>query len=256
MNIFKKLSFLAPLFIFCLTFILISCTKQEKLPSDQDLYNQGMKYMEKRKYREAEEKFKRLEDEHPESSLMAKTRLNRADSLYQIKEFDLAREEYENFLNLHPLHPNTDFARFRIAMTFFKQILSIDRDQSFTIKALETFERFLKEYPQSELTTDAKEKISECRLRLLEHDLYVARYYLKTGSYRSARGRLRQIWELYPEMQRNDEVLYLLYKTYQMEGMTDEAKNVLSGFCKEFPNSPFIKKIQGACQREEIKALQ
>ncbi|MBN2372993.1 outer membrane protein assembly factor BamD [bacterium] len=248
----KKGRTIFSLWVICLLVImspaLPSCSKKARVLTDQELYNQAMDYLGKDKFRKAEEVFGRLTEEYPESPLMAKTRLNRADCYFQLKEFDSARAEYERFLNLHPLHSKADMARFRIGQTFFKQILGPDRDQTYTIKALESFERFLKEYPQSQMTEEAKDSVSKCRLRLSEHDLYVARFYLKTGSYKAARGRLQKIWSLYPEVPWRDETLYLLSQTYMMEGMLDEARGVQAYLCREFPESPFTEKIKVSCK--------
>ena len=240
---------------FCLALSFFSCTKKEKVLKDQDLYNQAMDYMGRKKLRKAAETLQRLENEYPESPLMAKTRLNSANVHYKLEEFDLAREEYERFLNFHPLHPESDLARFRIAKTYFEEVLDTDRDQTFTIKALEAFERFLKEYPQSSYVTEAKVKVAECRLKLAEQDLYVARFYLKTGAYRAARGRLKRIWDVYPEVLWRDEVLFLLSQTYKGEGMEDEAQHVMCKLSQEFPESQFAKKVQTSCQEIGLENL-
>jgi outer membrane protein assembly factor BamD len=233
--------------------ILFSCSKQEKVLTDQELYHQAQDFLGKEKYYKAGEFLDRLEQEYPESPLMAQVRLNRADIHFKLEEFDQARAEYDRFLNLHPVHPQADFARFRIAVTFFEQIFSVDRDQSATIKALEAFERFLKEYPQSLLVSQAKEKVSVCRLKLAEQDRYIARFYLKTGSYRAARGRLQKIWNLYPEVPWKDEILFLLSQSYLREGMIDEAKRVACYLYQQFPDSQFIEKIQVSCQDIETE---
>ncbi|MGA1795121.1 MAG: outer membrane protein assembly factor BamD [bacterium] len=232
----------------CTLLVVFSCSKGKKVLTDQDLYNKASDYVDRKKYYQAGEVLDRLAQEYPESPLMAETRLKRADVHFRLKEFDQARAEYDQFLNLHPVHPQAPLSRFRIAMTHFEEILDIDRDQTATIKALESFERFLKEYPQSDRASEAREKITACRERLAEHDRYVARFYLKTGSYRAARGRLRKIWELYPEISWRDEVLFLLAETYKLEGMVDEATYVLCTLRRTFPESPHIKGMTFSCE--------
>ena len=232
-----------------------SCSKREKPLTDQELYGQAMDYMGRKKYLRAGEFLDRLEEEYPESPLMADARLKRAEIHFQLKEFDDARSEYERFLNLHPVHEKADLARLRIALTFFNQILSIDRDQTATVQALEAFERFLKEYPKSPLVSEVRENIATCRLKLADHDLYVARFYLITGAYQSSRGRLQKIWRLYPDVPWRDEVLYLLSETYRMEGMNDEARHVECQLYQMFPESPFLEKIQFPCQEIDPEFL-
>jgi len=232
----------------CAVLVVSSCSKREKVPTDQELYNKASNYLNKKKYYQAGMVLDRLAQEYPESPLMAETRLKRADVHFRLEEFDQARAEYEQFLNLHPVHPQASLVRFRIAMSHFEELLTIDRDQTSTIKALESFERFLKEYPQSEQASEARERIMICRGRLAEHDRYVARFYLKKGSYRAARGRLRKIWGQYPEISWRDEVLFLLAETYKQEGMVDEAGHVLCTLLRTFPDSLHIKGMTLSCQ--------
>jgi len=252
----RRRDYILIIFTLSLSLIFFSCTKKERVFTDHELYDQAANYLDKEKFRDAEEVFKMLEEEYPESELMAKARISRADCLFQLKEYDKATQEYERFLSFHPLHPDAGLARFRIALSYYKQTLKIDRDQSYTIKALEAFERLLKEYPKSIFAQEAREKASECKSRLLKHDLYVIRFYLKTGSYKAARGRLQEIWNLYPEIVRKDEVLFLLYKTYMMEGMINEAEHILGNLCRDFPNTQYLKKLQDTCQEIRHKTLQ
>ena len=245
---FRRYLLITGFLVMSVALMFPSCTKREKVLTDQEIYAQAMDYMGRKKYERAGYVLDRLEEEYPESPLMAEARLKRAEIHFQLKEFDDAGSEYERFLNLHPVHEKADFARFRIALAFFDQTLSIDRDQTATVQALEAFERFLKEYPKSALVPEARKKIAVCRLRLAEQDLYIARFYLKTGAYQSSRGRLQRIWRLYPEVSWRDEVLYLLSETYRREGMIDEAKYVECQLYQMFPESPFIEKIQFPCR--------
>lgn len=232
-----------------------SCTKKERVLTDQELFNKGTELINKEKFRNAEEYFNRIEEEYPDSPLIANARLNKADCKIKLKEFDLARDEYVHFINMHPLHPKADIARYRIALTYYNQILSTDRDQTFTINAIEEFERYLKEYPQSPLVPEVKEMITDCRKNLMEHDFYIVRFYLKTGAYKAARERLQEMNLLYPESGRKDEILYLIYKTYLKEGMSDEAKFVSLSLCKDYPHSPFTRDIESICKKNITQDL-
>ena len=74
----KKHGFIL-LMLFLFGLILPSCAKK-KLPSDKNLYQQGLKKYEKKSYNKAIEDFQTLEDNYPESPYVPEARLKKADS--------------------------------------------------------------------------------------------------------------------------------------------------------------------------------
>ncbi len=73
-------------------------------------------------------------------------------------------------------------------MCYFKQMLSVDRDQTATEKALEQFRYLIENFPQSPHTLAAREKVQACRRQLAEHEYYIARFYFRMKKYPAALG--------------------------------------------------------------------
>ncbi|NIR13447.1 MAG: outer membrane protein assembly factor BamD, partial [Desulfobacterales bacterium] len=86
-----------------------------------------------------------------------------------------------------------------IGLSYFNQMLSVDRDQTSTRKALSNFEFLMANYPPSVLTEKAREKAEICRERLAAKELYVAKFHYKRKKYRGAKARLEAAVKLYPE---------------------------------------------------------
>ena len=80
-----------------------------------------------------------------------------------------------------------------------RQVTTIDRDQSHTLKAKEEFERLVKKYPRSEYTEPARAKIRQCYIYLAEYELYVGNFYFKMERYQAAMDRYRYLLEHYPD---------------------------------------------------------
>jgi lipopolysaccharide transport protein LptA len=122
-------------------------------------------------------------------------------------------------------------------MSHFKQKLSLDRDQTATKKALSSFEYLSANYPPSLFTEKAKEKIEICRKQLADHEFYVGNYYYKHKNYGAASYRFQQLLVNFPKMANEDEVLFLMGKSYLELDQGDKARKVLSRILDEYPQS-------------------
>jgi outer membrane protein assembly factor BamD len=97
---------------------------------------------------------------------------------------------YEDFLREYPDHPRTADVPLQTRSVYYHQILTIDRDQTATRNALATFEMLTTKFPRDSRTQEAKQYIAECRERLAASELYVGRFYFRTGRYEAAINRL------------------------------------------------------------------
>ncbi len=74
-----------------------------------------------------------------------------------------------------------------------------DRDQTFTHKLIGTYERLLNRYPDSPYRYEARKRIAEAKNRLAQHEVLVARWYIRTGQASQAKNRLETALDLYPD---------------------------------------------------------
>ena len=141
-----------------------------------------------------------IKDTYPftPEALIAQLRL--ADVYYYKHDYQNALLSYQQFIKLHPKHKQAPYALYQAGMCYFHQIPSIDRDQTPTKNALEIFKRLIKEHPTSRYTKRALIKIKICREKLAAHEFYVGRFYYRTGRYKSALLRFRNLIENYYEL--------------------------------------------------------
>jgi outer membrane protein assembly factor BamD len=190
----------------CLVFLLSGCAlwdhffpteEEEQLPAQ--LMNEGMENFEKGYYETASEAFQKLKDRYPYSQFALDAEIKMADALYEQGLYDEAYEAYDEFERLHPKHPKSPYIVYRKGMSHFRQVTTIDRDQSHTLKAKEEFERLVKKYPRSEYAESARAKVRECYIYLAEYELYVGNFYFKMERYQAAMDRYRYLLEHYPD---------------------------------------------------------
>jgi outer membrane protein assembly factor BamD len=164
-----------------------------------ELITEARKEFEDKDYLDAIELFQQLKNWYPFSEHVKEAQIKIGDSYFELKKYDEAIAAYKLFERLHPLHPEAEKASFRIAESYYRQILTIDRDQSYTKEALNHFIRFIQSYPDSEYVKTAQKHSRECVERLAESELYVADFYMKQKSYDAAAARYKSIIENYPD---------------------------------------------------------
>jgi lipopolysaccharide transport protein LptA len=122
-------------------------------------------------------------------------------------------------------------------MAHFNQMLSHDRDQTFTQKGLSNFEYLVATYPPSLFTAKAKEKIEICKKRLAAHEFYVGNFYYKHGNFKAASLCFQGLPEKFPKMDQEDKVLFLLGKSYLELDQGEKAREAFTRLIAEYPQS-------------------
>jgi outer membrane protein assembly factor BamD len=203
------------------------------LPADE-LYRLGESELEKKRYPEAREHFRKVAERHPNSSYAPRARFLIGEAFYREAEFDKAIKEFETFLSFYPRHEIADLAQYRLAMAYYDQLKPIEQDQGLTAKALEQFKKLVKEYPDSRYATDALAKIDICRGKLAQKEVWVATYYFSQGNPSAARQRLEFVLKEYPRTLVIPETLFTLAEVNFAEGKNREAIELLRQLAAEY----------------------
>lgn len=203
------------------------------------LYSSAVESYLSGKLEESERGFKAILEDHPLSQYATDAQLMIADVSYAKENYEDAGSYYTSFVALHPSHPRAAYAQFQKAMSHFKDVLSLDRDQTATRKALFAFEDLLAAYPDSPYSPRAKELVSFLKNRLAEKEFYIARFYFKNKNYKGALGRLRDILSRYPDAGINDKALFYIGESYRKLGEAALAEETFTMLITNYPASPF-----------------
>ncbi len=166
---------------------------------------EGINQLKKKKYDDAIDTFEKVKDRYPysEQALLAQIKL--ADAYFYKKKYDEALQAYKDFEKLHPTNKAVPYSVFRQGLCYYRQRSTIDRDQTFTTKAMEEFRRLKKKYPQCEYIPKADKYLAQCRKDLGEHDYYIAEFYYKTKRWQAALDRYQGFVQEYPELPQKAE---------------------------------------------------
>ncbi len=177
------------------------------------LYQQGVAYYQDGSYKKSLDVFQRLKEEYPLSKFAIMAELGIADSSFSAKDYPEAELAYNEFLNLHPTNENLPYVMYQLGLCHFNQILTIDRDQAETFKALVAFERLTARFPDSRFTFLAERMIRECKKTLGEYEFYVGEFYFNIKQYRAALHRFEKIVREYANVGLDYKVSYYLIET-------------------------------------------
>jgi outer membrane protein assembly factor BamD len=177
-----------------------SSTSKEIDRTPESLISEGLDAYQRKKYEKAIEAFQKLKDRFPYNQYAIVAELKLADSYFLNKDYALAATAYKEFEKLHPANEVIPYIIFQLAMCYFKEMPTIDRDQSFASQAIQEFERLLKTYPKSEYVKQAQDNLVAARRNLVLHEFYIGEFYFKDQKYAAALGRFEGIIKSFPDV--------------------------------------------------------
>ncbi len=223
--------------LICLT----ACAVTPPILTDAQYIEQAKGLMQEEDYEAAHESYQQVREIYPDSPLMAETRLGIADTYFYDGKYVEAIAKYRDVLKYHPRNKLASQAQYRLALGYFNQMLSLDRDQANTRKALGEFNKFLQDYPASPLVEDARERSATCRDRLAQHEFYVGNFYFKQKQYVAAISRFKYGLLKFPDTGVAEEATYYLAESYWQMGKQKEGREVFRLLLSRFPGGRFAE---------------
>lgn len=112
-------------------------------------------------------------------------------------EYEQAVSAFEQLIDRYPSSPLLDDARFQLAQASLRGTFKPGYDQHPTDQALGELETFVQEYPGSELSPEALERLKVLQEQRAEHEFGVAQFYERQRQMPSARLYYQGIVEQY-----------------------------------------------------------
>ncbi|GEP01588.1 outer membrane protein assembly factor BamD [Methylobacterium haplocladii] len=213
---------------------------QPDIPADK-LYSEGLANLEDRNFEIASQKFDDLDKRYAYSDWSRKALLMTAYSNYEGQKYDDAISASKRYLQRHPATKDAAYAQYLMAMSQYKQIPDVTRDQDRSEKALVALTELVQKYPTSEYAADAKAKIQITRDQLAGKEMEVGRYYLEKRNFPAAINRFRDVVSKYQTTRHAEEALERLTEAYMALGITAEAQTAAAVLGHNFPDSPWYK---------------
>ena len=233
-------------------FFLNNCSKNEKNESinigvDQiegkmiKAYQEGIVAFKNQFYIDAAKKFNEAEILFPQSEWAPRSALMAAYAYYYDDYNNRAISELLNFFKKYPNDPNTSYAHYLLAMSYYNKIVDEKKDLEPLKKSKVQFEYIVKQYPNTEFSLDSKFKLDLINEMLASKEMYIARHYIQKEKWIPAINRLKFIVTEYDNTIFIEEALHRLVEIYYKIGLKDESRKyaVLLGY--NYPESEWYK---------------
>ena len=227
-------------------FLLFNCTSTKTNPeidqlSDIEIYSKGLASLKKGNLSKAALEFDDVFLKYPFSSLSSKSEIMSAYSLYRNNEIKKAITKLSSYIEMNPQGELTKYAHYLLAMCYYAQVSSEDRDPSNSIKSLNYFKLIITKYPNTNYAKDAKLKIHLLNNTLAKNELNIGKFYLRKGAPASSIKRFKSVLENYQNTSAIPETLYRLSEAFLLIGLKDEAIKSKALLDYNFPNNAWTK---------------
>lgn len=171
--------------------------------------------------------------------------LSIADAHFDKKEYLIAAESYEIFIQTNPYHERAAYAYYKGGLSYLKASPKAkDRDQTYLDGAVRLLQTVVSFYRNSEYAEPAQTALNEARLKQAERHFYVGRFYYRFKEYLAAAPRFQTVVTEFSQLGLDEESFYYLIQSYKKTGQKDLAEKYLQVFKESYPTSKYVKRLK------------
>lgn len=228
---------------------------QLQLPADAagtDLFQQGQQFVTEEEWSNAARAFDTLLRNYPTSPFLPDARLGLGRAYYEQDRSDtllLAIDAFKNFLTYHPSHEQVDYSQLMVAMSYMQLMRAPDRDQFYTREALDEFEAFMEDYPESSYRQFGVENMRLVVDTLAAHELGIAKFQIGRKQFEASRLRSEYALRKYPTTTHRCELLYTLAEALRRQGDVARAKGYYEQLVSEHADCKRVRDAQKILSR-------
>jgi outer membrane protein assembly factor BamD len=209
-------------------------------------YDQAMVAFGDKDWEEAIALFNEVKRKYSYSRWARMAELRIADAQWQSEKVAESIQTYRSFVHDHRTDDEVPYARYRIVKGLFGQISDTvmlppaeERDQATTFEAYKELRSFVHDYPHGKYAAEAAYMLASVTGRLVRHELYVARFYLKKDNFEAAVARAQYALRNYDGSGLEPEAMVLLGETYLKMKKPTDARQTFSQVLAKYPESAF-----------------
>jgi outer membrane protein assembly factor BamD len=183
--------------------------------------------------------FQEVERLYPYTEWAKRGLIMQAFVLHKTKEYELAREAAQRYLDFYPGDEDAAYAQYLMALSYYDEIDEVGRDQGLTFLALQSLRSVIEEYPDSEYAKSAMMKFDLAFDHLAGKEMEIGRYYLKRKNYAAAINRFKVVVQDFQTTTHTAEALHRLVESYLALGFEQEAQTAAAILGYNYQSSPF-----------------
>jgi len=219
--------------------------------SAERLYGEARDAFNSKDWTKAVKYLEKLEARYPYGRYAQQAQIEIAYAQWKTGERAASIAAADRFIKLYPNHANVDYAYYLKGLVNFAEkeglLVSFadsdmsERDPKIAHEAYDAFKEVVTRFPESKYAADSAARMRYLINSLAQHDVHVARYYLRRGAYLAAANRAQHAVLTYPNAPATEEALFIMINAYdrlELADLRDAAGRVMR---KNFPDSPYFK---------------
>jgi len=231
--------------------LLIGCSSNDKRPeelTEREYYEQAQEAIDDNNFLIASERLKELESRYPFGQYAEQAQLELIYTQHMMSDLEGTLASSERFIRLHPLHPQVDYAyymrglaTYELGFSFVERYFPSEqarRDPTAIRDAFGYFDELVRRFPDSRYNADAIARMKYIRDRLAQHEIGVARFYMKRHAFIAAAKRAEKVMMNYQETTSVADALAIQVEAYNELKQDVEANRLLAILKNTFPEHP------------------
>jgi outer membrane protein assembly factor BamD len=225
--------------------VFVSCKStnrmEEKTP--ETMYDKAMQKFKDEDWMEASQLLEVIKLQYGASQYADDAQYYIAEINYKKSEFILAAYNFNSLRRTYPTSPYFKIALYKAGMCYFELSPPFDRDQEYTLKAIEVFQDYQRLYPGDSLYDKSSEMIDELRNKLARREYETAILYEKLYSPKSSLVYFDAVINEYPDSKFYEDAYFSKIRILDLMGKNEEVKSAIRQFKDLFAKGKYINEV-------------
>jgi outer membrane protein assembly factor BamD len=224
------------------TLVAGCASRRDRIDQDTSpaaLYERGRSALDASNYPLAINFYQVLQARYPFANESRQALLDLIYTYWRSNQPESAIEAAERFERENPTHPQVAYSLYMRGLVWYdedpnilERLFRVDmsaRPPKDTLQSFAMFQRLIREYPDSEYVSEARERMVYLRNRLAAFENHVADYYVRRQAYVAAVNRAQYALEHYegaPALERSLEIMAEAYDLLGMSDLAEDARRV------------------------------
>jgi len=243
--------------LFCLLLLASGCSNFQKLLKSNDVtrkYEAALKYYEDKEYYRASQLLDQITPLLTGTDKAENAQFYQAQAHYMQGNYILSDAYFRTFYTTYPRSPLAEQAAFLQAQSLYQQSPGYEEDQTPTITAIQAYEEFATQYPNSEYVPQANRAVEELYIKLDKKEFNQARLYYQLRYWRSAVVAFNNFQREHASSPYSEEAAFLKLESqyrFAMESVLskqeerlDEAIDYFQSFVDQYPDSKYKRSAE------------
>jgi outer membrane protein assembly factor BamD len=194
--------------------------------------------------------YQKMQGRFPYGRNAEQAQLDIAYAHFKNDESALAVVAANRFIQMHPTHPNVDYAYYLKGLALFEPPDSLldditgkspaNHDIRPVREAFVAYRELVSRFPDSQYASDARKRLVYIINVLAMHDVDIARYYYSLGANVAAVNRARSVLETYQNSTAVEHALGVMVKAYKRMGLTELHDDTTRVLQLNYPKSKYL----------------